>query len=435
MSEQIDLRPHFLNKPLLMSQESAESFAAMSPDSFFIEHPGDEAHEKMFDMMFLGGGSYKPYRVVDGAAVIPVQGALLHRFPASFSVATGYDFIGAVFDMALRDEDVKGIVLDVNSGGGMVDGAFELADKIYSSRGIKPISAIVDAHAYSAAYLVASAADSMTIPRTGGAGSIGVVTMHADMSKMLDKAGVKITFIHAGARKVDGNPYQELPDDVRDRIQARIDASYDIFVDAVSRHRGLSAEDIKATEAGTFGGQDALDLGLVDAVASPEEAMTAFVAMLNGENQETVMADSKHATSAGQQAASAVGGQEEMVTKVDMQAAVDAAREEGIKQGAETERARFNAVLASEHFAGREESAKRMLATNLSADEINEVLAATPKVEYAQESSDSAGEHFDRAMADSGNPEVGADFAEEPGQEDVGARMLKNYQAATGQSV
>jgi signal peptide peptidase SppA len=436
MHDQIDLRPHFLNKPLLMSQESAEAFAAMSPDSFFIDSPGDEAHEQMFDMMFLGmGGNSKPYRMVDGVAIIPIQGALLHRFSGAFRFATGYDYVGALFDMAVRDEDVKGIVLDVNSGGGMVDGAFELSDKIYSARGAKPIASIVDAHAYSAAYLVASAADTMTVPRTGGAGSIGVVTMHADMSKMLDNAGVKITFIHAGARKVDGNPYQALPADVRERIQTRIDASYDIFVNAVVRHRGLSAEDVKATEAGTFGGEEALDLGLVDAVASPEEAFAAFVAELNGETKETVMADSKHAaTSAGQQAASAAGDQEQKVTMTHLETAVAEAHQKGRDEGAAAERGRFNAVISSEHFAGREDAATRMLATTLSADEINDVLAATPKGEQGQgASSASQGSHFDQAMQGTGNPDVGAgDQAGAEDEQDSVSMIVGDWKQTTG---
>lgn len=430
MSEQIDLRPRFLNRPLLMSQESAEAFAALAPESFFIESPGDKADEQMFDMMFMGGGASKPYRMVQGAAVIPIQGALLHRFPGSFRFATGYDYVAALFDMAMRDEDVTGIVLDVNSGGGQVDGAFELANKIYSARGEKPINAIVDAHAYSAAYLIASAADSMTVPRTGGAGSVGVVTMHADMSKMLDDVGVKITFIHAGARKVDGNPYMALPDDVRERIQTRIDASYDIFVDAVARHRGLSAEAIKATEAGVFGGDEALSLGLVDAVGSPEESLAAFVAGLNGETKETVMADNAQATNAGQQAASAAAGAD-MVSKTEMDSAVETARQEGMTQGAADERARFNAVLASESFAGREDAAKTMLATNLSAEEINQVLAKTPQIESGAQAG--KGEHFEAAMAGTGNPEVGAgDEASASGEQDQVASIVGDWKNSTG---
>lgn len=422
----IDLTTRFINTPLLLSLESADSIRMQAPASLQIEDHTAEADAKMFDMAF-GDKAGKPYRMAGNVAIIPISGTLLHRVSWSGWGITGYDYVRSMFDLALADPDVAGIVFDVNSGGGEVAGAFDLADHIYSNRDTKPSMSIVDEHAYSAAYLLGSAAGQMSVPQTGGAGSIGVVTMHADMSKMLDKFGIDITFIHAGKHKVDGNPYEPLSADVRKRIQARIDDSYNLFVDAVSRQRGLSAGDVKATEAQTFSAQEALDLGLVDAVASPIEAMTAFVAELNGGTKETVMAQHQKATpSAGQQGASASG--EATFTQADL----DNARAEGFNDGSKAERERHAAVLASEHYKGRETLAVKMLGNaHLSADEVNEMLSATPVVDKQA----SAGSHFEQAMSDTPNPNVGADMQDQGGEEDVGARMLRHYQGATGMTI
>lgn len=423
MTKMIDLRTRLLNAPLMMSQEAAESFAALAPESFMVEAAPENADEMMFDWAFGQGGN-KPYRMVaNKVAVIPITGTLLNRFNWSYSGATGYDYIRAVFDMALADNDVAGIVFDVHSGGGQVDGAFELAEHIFQNRGVKPSAAVVNAHAYSAAYLLASSAGKMYVPKTGGAGSIGVVTMHVDMSKMLADVGINITFIHAGKHKVDGNPYQSLPEGVRNRIQAKIDESYGMFVEAVARQRGLDTGAVKATEAQTFSAQEAADLGLVDAVMSPQDALTAFVAELNGELQENNhMANQNEATqTAGQQAANAGG--EATFTQADL----DNAKATGVTEGRQMERERFSAVIDSEHFAGREGLAKKMLVNPaLSADEINEMLAEAPAVVSAQGSGANA---FENAMETSGNPEVGA---EDQGADENDNPLLRDYAAASG---
>ncbi len=432
MPKPIDLRSRLLNHPLMMSQECAEGFAALAPESFMIEDRSTEVGELMYDFAFGEGPQRKPYRMVGDSAVIPITGTLLHRFGGSYSGATGYDYIKAVFDIALEDEDVKGIIFDVHSGGGQVDGAFELSDHIFANRDVKPSISVVNAHAYSAAYLLASAAGKMVVPKTGGAGSIGVVVMHMDVSKALDNMGVKISFIHAGKHKVDGNPYQTLPEGVRERIQARIDESYSMFTDAVARYRGLSTEAVKATEAQTFSAKEAVSLGLVDAVVSPSEAITAFVAELNGESQEKdAMATSNNAaTVAGQQAAD-TGGEGKTFTQADL----DAARSEGMTAGTKAEHDRISAVVNGEHFKGREGLAKKMLANqSLSADEINEMLSEAQAV-VPEQTKAKGGNAFEEAMGQTLNPEVGAENQEEPGAEageDIGARILGNYAKASG---
>jgi signal peptide peptidase SppA len=190
----------------------------------------------------------------------------------------GYDGIRQVFMSALADDAVRAIVLLIDSPGGEVSGCFDLADTIFAARGAKPIWAILNECAYSAAYAIASAADRITVPRTGGTGSIGVIAMHVDWSTAIQKAGIKVTFITYGERKADGAPELPLSKEALARFQKDIDEVGDLFVATVARNRNISASEVRNMEAATFQGGHGIALGLADAVMAPD---AAFRALLN----------------------------------------------------------------------------------------------------------------------------------------------------------
>ena len=131
----------------------------------------------------------------------------------------------------------------------MVAGCFELAAEIRASRDLKPSVAVVDAACYSACYALASSASKIVCTPSGGVGSIGVVAMHVDYSKMFQEAGVKVTFIHSGDHKVDGNPYEPLPASVKDDIQKSVDSTRTEFVALVATNKGLDTKVVFDTEA------------------------------------------------------------------------------------------------------------------------------------------------------------------------------------------
>lgn len=218
------------------------------------------------------------YVVADGVAVIPVEGTLVHRgsTPNAMSGLTGYNRLSEWFRAALDDPAVRAILLDIDSPGGEVAGAFDFADEIFAARGQKPITAIAADLAASAGYLIASAADEVIVTRTGRVGSVGVVTAHADLSGAAEKRGVVITHIFAGAHKVDGHPYGPLPDEVRARIQAEIDRIYSIFTQTVARNRGLTVDAVQATEALLYMGDAAAEAGFADRVSTREATFAAL---------------------------------------------------------------------------------------------------------------------------------------------------------------
>lgn len=220
---------------------------------------------------------YRPYIVKDNILQIPVKGVLLHGFTyAVGSYATGYDYITQALKRGLADHTVVGIALMCDTPGGHVAGCFELADKIYAARNIKPIQAFAYESAYSAGYALASSADKIDMSRTGGVGSIGVVTMHVSYEKALEKEGIEVTFIFAGKHKVDGNPYEALSDDAKARIQKRIDETYVVFTSTVARNRAIPEISVRRTEALTYSGADALTVRLVDNVRPLDEAFAEF---------------------------------------------------------------------------------------------------------------------------------------------------------------
>ncbi|WP_050871030.1 S49 family peptidase, partial [Yersinia enterocolitica] len=175
------------------------------------------------------------------------------------------------------------ICLDIDSPGGEVAGCFDLVDEIYAARGEKPIWAILSESAYSAAYALASAADRIIVPRTGGVGSIGVIVMHVDWSQRIKSDGVQVTIITFGSRKAESNPYEALSKEAQKAIQSDVDEMGRLFVSTVSRNRGIAERTIRDTEAACYLAADGVQLGLADQVASPDAAFRDLLKLV-GEN-------------------------------------------------------------------------------------------------------------------------------------------------------
>jgi ClpP class serine protease len=238
------------------------------------------------DVVFSGSRGTRTadagYDVLNGVAVIPITGTLVHKLGSlrPFSGMTGYDGIRQAWLTAQDDPDVKAIAEIYDSGGGEVAGCADLYDTKMAMRGNKPTWAILSESAYSAAYWLASAADKVIVPRTGGTGSIGIICMHVDMSEALTTAGLRVTFItSAGAdRKTDGHSEIPLSVDALAAFKVEIDAMGEIFYDAVAKARGLTTEQVRGFKAGTFMGAAGVTAGLADAVMAPEQAFAALLA-------------------------------------------------------------------------------------------------------------------------------------------------------------
>lgn len=215
----------------------------------------------------------------DGIAVIAVEGTLVYKagWLGALSGLTGYGALRQALDAAIADPKVAGILLAVDSYGGEVNGCFDLSDAIFAARAVKPIYGVAADDAYSAGYALLSAAETIFVSRTSGVGSIGVVALHVDQSDYDAQIGVKYTYIHAGAHKVDGNPHEPLAGAVKAAIQAECDRTRDLFVASVARYRGMAAETLTAMEAAYYLGDAGVKAGLADAVGTPDDARAALL--------------------------------------------------------------------------------------------------------------------------------------------------------------
>lgn len=221
------------------------------------------------------------YNQVGPVAIIPVEGTLVHKgkYIGQSSGQTSYEGLQAQIARAREDDSVRAVVLEVDSAGGQVNGAFETARMIRELSAAKPTLAILTDVALSGGYLLASQARRIVMPDTGQAGSIGVVTAHIDMSQKLEKDGVRVTLISSGAHKTTGHPAAPLGDEARASLQARVDAVRNLFAAEVAQGRGkrLDRDAALATEAQVYQGEDAVRAGLVDGVIDPQAAFRAFV--------------------------------------------------------------------------------------------------------------------------------------------------------------
>lgn len=212
-----------------------------------------------------------------GIAMIPVMGTLVRR-SSYLTTACGmssYQTIEAMTEAAFSDPSVRAVLLDIDSGGGEAGGVFDTARRLrqLSKRHQKPLWAIANEGAMSAAYAIACAADQVFVTTTAEVGSIGVVACHLDQSKSDSMDGLHYTYLFAGDRKVDGNPHHPLTDDARVSIQRDIDQLYGQFVQLVASMRGMEEQLLIDTQAQVYRGADAVAAGLADKVAPLSEVI------------------------------------------------------------------------------------------------------------------------------------------------------------------
>ena len=235
-----------------------------------------------------------------GIAVIPIHGTLVKRVLGmeAASGLTSYGGIAQEIDAALADPQVQGILLDIDSPGGEASGSFELARQIRHAATQKPVWAVANDAAYSAAYALAASAQRLIVTETGGIGSIGVIALHIDQSAKDAQEGYRYTAVTAGAHKNDFSPHHPLSDEAKAELQAEVDRLYGLFVEHVTAMRSLNADAVRATEAGLYFGANAITAGLADAVSSFETALADFSLFLSARNHKPPQARERIRTEA-----------------------------------------------------------------------------------------------------------------------------------------
>jgi signal peptide peptidase SppA len=313
----------------------------------------------------------EPFRMTrDGVGLITVTGSLVNRgaWVGKSSGVTSYEGIKYQFQRAAQNPKVKSIILDIESPGGEAVGAFEAGEIVRQVNEEKPVYTVVNGMAASAGYALAAGSKRIVTTPTGITGSIGVVMLHMDWSKFLEQKGIQPTLIHAGANKVDGNPYEPLSEESRADIQAEVDQFYNLFLGHVARGRGKRLTKAKAreTEARTYIGKAAIEAGVADDVGTFEEVLAearsrarrgsgktsagkaSMSRLLNDETDQAKEVEA--ARSAGWESGWATGRAE----------GFDAGRADGLAAGADAERQRISSIVGDDRVKGHEAAALEM---------------------------------------------------------------------------
>lgn len=369
----VNLKSRVFNQPLLLEPQYAQTLYGALANKLDIQSlivGGSKLdHEGLTTLArgYSNDRESKPYAVKNGNAMINVAGSLVAKsgYLDALSGMTSYESIKSDLDAAFADDDVAEITLLMNSSGGEVTGCFELADYIYKNRDTKPMTALVEGMACSAAYMLAAATSKIVAGETSITGSIGVVMAHTSVEKAMEKQGVKVTLITSGAHKADGNPYQDLPTRVLTKMQLDLKDIHEMFATRVATFRGITVEAVYATEASTYLGKSAIDIGLVDSVASHID-FKENLSHTSGTNinlESNVMADPKDQDNKTALANATAAGHKTGLA-------------EGIKQGATDMQTRIKGILMCDDAEGKPAMASHLaFDTQLSVEDAGKMLA------------------------------------------------------------
>lgn len=207
-------------------------------------------------------------------AVINVMGPI-SQYPSmemSGPSSANTEALTGLFNSAQADPTVRAIVFNIDSPGGGVYGVQEFFNTVMAARGQKPVIAQVSSLAASAAYWLAAAADEIVVTPSGQVGSIGVYTLHQDISGAMAAQGVKPTFISAGKYKVEGNQFAPLEGEAAEAMQSTVDGYYADFTAAVAKGRpgNATAQDVRNGygQGRVLKAKDAVAANLADRVAT-----------------------------------------------------------------------------------------------------------------------------------------------------------------------
>ncbi|EDZ3758366.1 S49 family peptidase [Salmonella enterica] len=405
--------PHILsqatNAPLLLEPAYARVFfCALGRESGInsLHIPGNNESLEQSDMALVTGdfmATGKPqarfYQVVNGIAVLPVTGTLVHKLGGMrpFSGMTGYDGITARLQQAVSDPEVKGILLDIDSPGGQAAGAFDCADMIYRMREQKPVWALANETACSAAMLLAAACSHRLVTQTSRMGSIGVVMAHTSYAGQLEQEGVEITLIYSGGHKVDLDVTRALPESVHADYQQRMDEARKMFAEKVARYTGLSVDAVMATEAAVYDGQAGIDIGLADEMVNAADAISVMAAALKNNSKGGTMPELTATEAAAQENQRVMGiigcqeakGREALAQMLAGQPGMSVAQAQAILAAAPQQDVISEAdrIMALDEAKGREELAATLAGMpEMTAVQAKTILAAAP---YAVSLSDS----------------------------------------------
>lgn len=255
-----------------------------------------EAHDRMMAGAFSDDDDEEDddeapfnYSVQGEVGVIAIKGSLTNRdsWYNRYIGVTSYGDIRNALTYAAGQSGIKAILLDIDSGGGAVNGVADASSLIQLiDKNVKPIYAFTDGTMCSAAYWLGCSARETYSSNVSTVGSIGVIATHMEYSKALKESGVGVTVIRAGEFKALANSVEPLSDKAKTQLQTQLNSAYQVFLEHVADCRNTTVNlcDANMAQGREFFGKDALAAGLVDGIESFDSVMTKIsVKLLDNE--------------------------------------------------------------------------------------------------------------------------------------------------------
>lgn len=456
----LGLATHLYNRPLLLTHDRAAElesvYRAHSEGLAALLSPRPEPHQHLelaAASMQQADAGY--YRTGDGIALIPIIGTLVQRgdWMDSASGLIGYDTISGMLQAAVADPRVNAILLEIDSPGGEAPGIIGISGKISAAAAQKPVYALANEQAFSAAYWLATSASKVFVPSTGMVGSVGVVMLHVDQSAKDAKQGLVYTPIFAGDRKVDFSSHAPLSEDAQAVAQDEVDRLYEMFVQAVADGRGIDPQAVRDTQAGLLSPGAALDAGFIDGVQSFDETLAALsdaatqfrnrgvrvsaiadrrftpTASADDERNDDMATDTKPSLTAEELAQAQTRGFQE--GKKEGDAATAKAVADAQAAAGKIAQDRVLAILGHQEAEGRMALARKLAAGSISIEDAVDIMKTAAKEAPAKPTNALA-----EAMARVDNPKVGLDSGTDAEAQDKAliAKVVSAHNGAYGRN-
>ena len=239
-------------------------FGASEAESLAVRGFGPKLSELVVEEGESGAGKI---------AVIPVQG-IIHNDQTTEWGTSMVDDIKSALQTALDDDEVKAIVLAVDSPGGEVTASDIIYNEAAKAQKQKPVVVAMSSLAASGAYYVACAADWIVANPTTFTGSIGVIIQSLNYEGLFDKVGLDAVVFKSGKFKDMLSGSRPITEEERAYVESMVKQVYERFLGIVAFSRSLEADKLRDTFADgrILTGKDAKDAGLVDQLGYIEDA-------------------------------------------------------------------------------------------------------------------------------------------------------------------
>lgn len=282
------------NTPIALDRFKNDVFCQIAEARILGEKPGKidvaalhEVQARSDDATYHSDTGRKPFLHRGHIAVIPVRGTLIHRgsFMSAESGLVGYNRLLEQRRAAQRDPDIRAVFMPFDSGGGACAGMLAAAEEMATmtaAEGGKPTYAYLDDMAASAAYVLASTCDKIIGRRETMAGSLAAIINMVDKSKAYEKVGLRPIVVRASWAdlKALGQPGEVIGDDLTAKMREIVDDMSNMIAEFVAAMRGISEKSIRDMRGEVFLATEALRLGLIDEIASEQEAWDMLEAEL-----------------------------------------------------------------------------------------------------------------------------------------------------------